>query len=191
MNGVEGIQKQRPAWAKALIVAELVEDKSDIQSDYHASVSTSIVALAWSRHSKDLFSEMRKAAALFPETAHLGPGKGHFTARVVFAAGIEDNGRYYHDGNWSHWHQDLDEGTGIVFQTKDEALAFATEKGAPEPLSFGEVSVPFRWEIAERKIEHREKYSMGAGYYLKANDRHSNGWKVHKQTYQLPLFLEG
>jgi len=185
------IERTRPAWAKALIVAELVEDKSDIQSDYHASTTTRCVALAWSRHGKDVFSEMRKAAALFPDTAHLGPGKGHWTARVVMAASVEDNGRYRHDGEWSHWHQELDEGTGIVFETKDEAQAYTTEKGAPAPLSFDGVSVPFRWEIAERKIEHREKYSMGAGYYLKSNDRHSDGWKVHKYTYQMPDTLEG
>lgn len=30
--------------------------------------------------------------------------------------------------------------------------------------------------------EHREKYSMGAGYYLKAAGRYSNGWKIEKET---------
>jgi hypothetical protein len=30
------------------------------------------------------------------------------------------------------------------------------------------------------KDEHREKYSMGAGYYLKAGFRDSNGWSVKK-----------
>ncbi len=29
--------------------------------------------------------------------------------------------------------------------------------------------------------EHREKYSMGAGYYLKRTGRYSTGWKIEKQ----------
>jgi len=34
-----------------------------------------------------------------------------------------------------------------------------------------------RWHPAD---EHREKYSMGAGYYLKASGRYSTGWKIEK-----------
>ena len=30
--------------------------------------------------------------------------------------------------------------------------------------------------------EHREKYSMGAGYYLKATGRYSTGWRISKMT---------
>lgn len=33
---------------------------------------------------------------------------------------------------------------------------------------------------APDSAEHREKYSMGAGYYLKAVSRHANGWRVRK-----------
>jgi len=33
------------------------------------------------------------------------------------------------------------------------------------------------WHPAD---EHREKYSMGAGYYLKAAHRYSTGWKIEK-----------
>lgn len=99
----------RPSWAKAAIVAELVEDQSDTMTDYHGSTRTRSVVLAWSRHTRDLFPELRAAAALFPETAEL--------------------------------------------------------EGAPD------------------SAEHREKYSMGGGYYLKAGWRHSNGWKVAKDSY--------
>lgn len=35
------------------------------------------------------------------------------------------------------------------------------------------------WHPAD---EHREKYSMGAGYYLKAAGRYSTGWAVRKWT---------
>jgi hypothetical protein len=35
------------------------------------------------------------------------------------------------------------------------------------------------WHPAD---EHREKYSMGAGYYLKATSRYRTGWKIRKET---------
>lgn len=40
--------------------------------------------------------------------------------------------------------------------------------------------------------EHREKWSMGAGYYLKAGSRYSSGWKVRKtypEALEMPLGL--
>lgn len=96
----------RPAWAECAIIAELHEDDSDSMTDYHNHRTTRTVVLCWSRHARDLFPELRKAAALFPETAHL--------------------------------------------------------TDAPE------------------KAEHREKYSMGAGYFLKDGFRDSDGWCVKK-----------
>lgn len=99
-------QERIPSWAKAVIVAELVEDQSDSMTDYFASTTKRVVYLGFSKHTRDLFPELRKFAATFPETAHLAT--------------------------------------------------------APD------------------SAEHREKYSMGAGYYLKSGFRHSNGWKVRK-----------
>lgn len=96
----------RPSWAVAAIVAELREDQSDSMTDYFAHRTTRTVVIGWSRHNRDLFAEMRKAAATFPETAHLAD--------------------------------------------------------APD------------------SAEHREKYSMGGGFYLKVGGRHSSGWCVKK-----------
>lgn len=95
-----------PSWAKAAIVAELVEDESDAMSDYFGSKRTRAVILGFSKHTRDLFPEMRAAARNFAETAHLAD--------------------------------------------------------APEAA------------------EHREKYSMGGGFYLKDGYRHSSGWQVSK-----------
>ncbi|WP_066473922.1 methyltransferase [Bosea sp. WAO] len=95
-----------PAWAKAAIVAELIEDESDIASDYFGSKRTRAVILGFSKHTRDLFPEMRAAARNFAETARLAD--------------------------------------------------------APEAA------------------EHREKYSMGGGFYLKDGYRHSSGWQVSK-----------
>lgn len=117
MKAIKGLRLDRPMWAKSLLVASLERDACDLMTDYFNHTTEEEIALAWSRHTRDLFPEMRKAAALLADTAHLGPA-------------------------------------------------------APE------------------KIEHREKWSMGGGYYLKATDRHGTGWKVSKRKYDLPLVLE-
>ena len=100
------LARYAPAWAAAALVAELREDDSDSMADYHGHKTLRRVVIGWSRHTRDLFPEMRKAAATFPETADLAD--------------------------------------------------------APE------------------KAEHREKYSMGGGFYLKNGWRDSSGWSVAK-----------
>ncbi|MDZ7823099.1 MAG: class I SAM-dependent methyltransferase [Ahrensia sp.] len=96
-----------PAWAKSVIVAELRQDVSDTMSDYWNSRTVKSIVLGFSKHTRDLFPEMRQAARNHPDTAHLAD--------------------------------------------------------APE------------------SAEHREKYSMGGGFYLKTGSRHSDGWKVSKR----------
>ncbi|TPI86408.1 methyltransferase [Mesorhizobium sp. B2-8-9] len=98
-----------PAWAKAVIVAELIKDESDSMTDYFGGKTVRTVILGFSSHSRDLFPEMRKAAANLPETAHL--------------------------------------------------------VDAPE------------------SAENRQKWSMGAGYFLKVGGRYSSGWQVRKQRF--------
>ena len=95
-----------PEWAQAAIVAEQVKDQSDSMTDYFGHTTLRTVIIGFSRHTRDLFPELRKCAATFPETAHL--------------------------------------------------------TDAPE------------------SAEHREKYSMGHGYYLKSGWRDSDGWSVRK-----------
>lgn len=118
------IKNQMPKWAKAVIVACYEVDKSDSYSDYHGVDSGPEYILAWSKHTRDLFSEMRKAAANFEETKHLS-----------IAPDTNANGEKKTEDNKSYWH----------------------------PAD-----------------EHREKYSMGGGYYLKAARRYSSGWRVYK-----------
>jgi len=98
-----------PSWAKAVIVAEMVEDQSDAMSDYFGSTVRRVVILGFSAHTRDLFPELRKAARNFADTADL----------------------------------------------------------ADAPAS----------------AEHREKYSMGGGYYLKAGGRNWTGWRVVKRSF--------
>jgi len=92
--------------AKSIIVAELHEDQSDSQTDYYASRKVRVLVLAFSDHTRDVFSEMRKAAGNALETAYL-------------------------------------------------------------------VNAP-------KNAEHREKYSMGRGYYLMDSASTHSGWRVRK-----------
>lgn len=96
-----------PSWAQAAIVAINEKDESDPMTDYFAARPVKEVLLGFSKHKKDLFSEMRKHADKLEETKHLSEYK--------------------------------------------------------------------------KEYEHREKYSMGAGYYLKASNRYSTGWKIEKK----------
>lgn len=97
-----------PADAKGVIVAylESLHDSSDPYSDYYRTKDDRVIVLAWSKHTRDLFSEMRKAAKNHPDTAFLA-----------------------------------------------------------DP---------------EQSTEHREKYSMGGGYYLTNKGYIYTGWKIEK-----------
>jgi hypothetical protein len=101
-------REKTPEWAAAVIVAEMVHDQSDVQTDYFGSTTGRVIILGFSRHKRDLFPEMRKAALNRPETAFLAT--------------------------------------------------------APDDA------------------EHREKYSMGGGFYLKAGWRNSDGWRISKRA---------
>lgn len=65
-----------PEWAKGYLVAEYHKDKSDPMTDYFAYVVTETVLLGFSKSDRNNFSEMRKLAATFPETAHLAGSEG-------------------------------------------------------------------------------------------------------------------
>lgn len=68
---IEAGKKLVPAWAKAVIIGRSKQDQSDSQTDYFGSSTTRTVVLAFSTNQRDDFKEMRKAAILMPETAHL------------------------------------------------------------------------------------------------------------------------
>ena len=123
--GRDLFKKHIPETAKALIIASQDIDDCDMMTDYFNTKTGDSVILGWSKHTRDLFPEMRKAAGRIKETEHL--------ARVPE---VGQNGEARTEENKSWWH--------------------------PED-------------------EHREKYSMGAGNYLKKGNRYSSGWKVSKQ----------
>lgn len=165
-----------PEGAAFAIVAESMVDDSDIQTDYFAEHAETALLLAPSRSKRDNFTEMRKAAALLPETAHLGPGKGDFAAVIVCAAdGRDDQGRALYAGTPSGWHHD--ERREFDERAAAEAYAAATPIDPPELRFAGGSVIPLKWDIREEDCEHREKWSMGKGYYLQ---RRGNPWRVRK-----------
>lgn len=169
----------------AVIVAEFEVNDSDPLTDYFGSHTTRRIILAPSTHKRDLFPELRKAADRRPETAHLGTGKGRFSPRVVIGADFVSYGSCYYEGAKSPWHNELQQdenGNEPTFTTRPEAESFIASKGDPCNISFDGLEVPFRWEIREEEIEHREKYSMGKGYYLSAGNGY-HGWTVSKETF--------
>jgi len=82
----------RPAWAKSAIVAEYVVDDCDSMTDYFATKHKKTLILAWSRHTRDLFPELRRAAGNAEETKHL-----------AVAPDVDANGEKRTENNKTWW----------------------------------------------------------------------------------------
>lgn len=143
-----------PEGVKAVIMGIRFSTTYDPNADYqaHTDHTEEVIYLAFSGHEKDLFAEMRKAADKDERTAHMGTGKNEFNTHQ-----LNGDGRYYEHGE--------------TFTTEAAAVDYVAAKNA-EPQPEG-----FKWEYSENNIEHREKYSMGSGYYMKSGD-----WKVRKSN---------
>ena len=89
-----------PHDAKAMIVARLREDESDPMTDYFSSRTVRTVILGFSRHTRDLFSEMRKYAANMPETAYLSEPNEEYEHREKYSMG---GGYYLGESRYSGW----------------------------------------------------------------------------------------
>ena len=85
--GKERLQAIIPSDTKAIIIAELHEDESDSMTDYFDYKTVRTVILGFSSHTKYLFSEMRKYAANFDETAHLAIEKKEYEHREKYTGG--------------------------------------------------------------------------------------------------------
>lgn len=102
-----------PHSAKGIIVAHFKEDKSDMMTDYFAHHTVKTVYLAYSNHTRDLFSEMRKAALRYEETRHLADTPEGWEHREKYSMG---SGYYLGESHHSGWeirkgtlHRDIDE----------------------------------------------------------------------------------
>jgi len=108
--GKERLQSLIPADTKAVIVAELHEDDNDMMTDYFSYKIIRTVILGFSTHTKDLFSEMRKYAVNFDETAYLAEenekyehrekytgGAGYFLGKNRYSGWVVKKEKYYKD----------------------------------------------------------------------------------------------
>lgn len=108
------ILAKQPSGVTALIIAEYEEDKCDSGSDYYAVNTARRVAIGWRRGPREDFRQLRRAAATFRETAHLGPSAGSsIEHRDNYSMGagnyLKDGGPY--DSGWrviSRYHKHLD-----------------------------------------------------------------------------------
>lgn len=89
-----------PENALGVIVARLKQDESDSQSDYFASRTTRTVILGFSTHKRDIFSEMRKHASNFEETAYLAEYNEDYEHREKYSMGA---GYYLGESKYHGW----------------------------------------------------------------------------------------
>jgi len=89
-----------PKDVKGVIVAELHEDDSDVMTDYFSFSIRKRVILGFSNQGKDLFSELRKYAANFSETAHLAEDNKKYEHREKYAGGY---GNYLGKSKYDGW----------------------------------------------------------------------------------------
>ena len=89
-----------PEDAQAVIVARLKQDESDSQTDYFASSTQRTVILGFSTHKRDIFSEMRKHASNFEQTAYLAEYNADYEHREKYSMGA---GYYLGESNYHGW----------------------------------------------------------------------------------------
>lgn len=148
-QGETEFERRRPTWAKAVIVAVLETNDCDHQTDYFNVKRGRVVFLAWSKHTRDLFPEMRKAAARFEETAHLATPPD-----------VDDNGYRKTEDNKKWWHP-ADEnrnkysmGDGYFLKVDGSyASGWKVKKEVLEWASFTHAADPANWKTDEPKIE--------------------------------------
>jgi len=94
------LEKNLPQDAQALIIARLKQDESDSQTDYFASRTTRTVILGFSKHKRDIFSEMRKYAPNFEGTAYLAEYNEDYEHREKYSMGA---GYYLGESKYRGW----------------------------------------------------------------------------------------
>ena len=189
-EGLRILMARAPEWAQAVIVASHEVDDCDSMSDYFATKTTRHLFLGWSRHTRDLFGELRKAALNCPETEHLGPGRDVYWVYLAWDHdGVnkpEDVWLNYSEPYWkdtgvpTHFWDDLvPEGIAKDFHGR---VTLSTEAKARQLIESLPRLAGAYWRVARESVEHRDKYAGGKGYYLKDGGPYSTGWMVHKDS---------
>ena len=89
-----------PTDAKAVIIGTLRVNECDSYTDYYDYSIARTVILGFSKHTRNLFSEMRKHAANFEETAYLAEYNADYEHRENYSMG---DGMYLGEHKYSGW----------------------------------------------------------------------------------------
>ena len=89
-----------PSDAKAVIIGELRVSECDSYTDYYDYRTERTVILGFSKHTRNLFAEMRKCAANFEGTSHLAEYNADFEHRENYSMG---DGMYLGRNKYSGW----------------------------------------------------------------------------------------
>ncbi|NDV70379.1 fusion protein [Dysgonomonas sp. 25] len=89
-----------PEDAQAVIVARLRQNESDSPTDYFAHSPQRTVILGFSKHKRELFSEMRKHASNFEEIAYLAEYNEDYEHREKYSMG---DGYYLGESKYHGW----------------------------------------------------------------------------------------
>ena len=98
--GAERLRPLIPTDAKAAIVGILRVNECDSHTDYYGYSIGRTVILGFSKHTRNLFSEMRKHAANFEETAYLAEYNADYEHRENYSMG---DGMYLGRNKYSGW----------------------------------------------------------------------------------------
>ena len=98
--GREWLEKNLPEDVQAVIVGRLRQNESDSQTDYYAHSTQRTVILGFSKHKRDIFSEMRKHASNFEETAYLAEYNADYEHREKYTMG---DGYYLGESKYHGW----------------------------------------------------------------------------------------
>ena len=98
--GAERLRPLVPTDAKAVIIGTLRVSECDSYTDYYGYGIARTVNLGFSKHTRNLFSEMRKHAANFEGTAHLAEYNADYEHRENYSMG---DGMYLGKHKYSGW----------------------------------------------------------------------------------------
>lgn len=162
-----------PTGVKAIIVAELREDVSDSMTDYFHSRVVKTVYLAYSKHTRNLFSEMKKAAKRYEETAFLSVPK------IFLVYGSTEFNPHVRLSK-SQWEDYSERGLcGAIAQFYSDRHPMFTSSEEREKF-LETIKLPISASMAEKSYERRETGAMCPGYYL-GHEFSRSGWQIRKQ----------
>lgn len=100
---LQQVREKMPSWAKAVIVANYHVSDTDYNTDYFGHHTTNTLILAWSKHTRDIFSEMRKAALNSKETASMAEDYEEHREKYSMGGGyyLTKSGGYRHHTGWT------------------------------------------------------------------------------------------